>query len=1002
MILSPFATPFFCCSSPSSLSKRDVSLSEAAKSLSHFDYNLFCNLLSEWESHPLLSSCLSHWKSLSVCQPLSVNAPLLILSFNVRGFNSRWQEVLLLNSSYAFDIMILQETGDVETSLCAQAFPKFRCFHQRGENRNGGVSIMVRKEVQASRVVCDLPNICAVDIHTHTNDTVRIIGVYAPESRSWGWDHLSQFLSTNCAIFGDFNVDLEQDGGKADLLLSWADTHNLAPYTPVSATSLRAERTIDFSLSNLPLIEIQTYVGNTTSDHRPLLSVLPPHVNKNTHGITVHWNVFTLFTKYTSEYWEARWCTEEIDETYSDYTQFLALLEARCTVHFALEKYRIAIPTDLRCAMSFVRAMSFRQKRNRDADLKNLVRHWRKYIKYALKNFVASRLSSSLRLRFSATSASVSFWSKVKRGLKPNSSSLRALISPSGEVVKDAKGMCETAADHYEALFRKVENIVRPHPYLDAPPILHDNALETIPLATWEELILVVTHTKRKKSRDAHGLSSSMFQHLDQSHWHSLLDLFNSSFRSAVLPLAWKDSRMILFAKKEPICTPANTRPISILDAFQKIAEKLFLTRFKAVLNGRGLLPPEQSGFREGHRLQTRLLLFLEDLRSLMSNSSPTTTLFIDFKSAFDLLWQEGCLGKLAQMGIPPAFLNWTEAWLDRRKGYIEINGSKSRWFAIERGSPQGGVLSPSLFIAFHADMPSYLSWCTSHLFADDLAAIVAGRIGIRYTAQCIDIERRLKLLLDQLESYALLCMQPVNIKKTVGLWSARAIGSAPFDLELNDEKLIWVSEFKYLGYTICPKLGWGKMIQHSKLKIRQRTSAICALRLDGETSAALRRALFSAFVSPLFSWIFPIFPLFTATQRNDLEHFYYTCLKRIFHCSEWDDLFFCFVHDEASLSDNCAKYWQRYLVHLADSIDGTLLLEKAVLNEWREAWVNREFTTKCLRTSKRFIHNESMLAKILSWTANQSSLHSVPLFEMEEVDTLSEFPDSFLPYIGE
>ena len=935
MTLSPFASPFFCCPSLSSLSKRDVFLSEAAKALSHFDYNLFCNILSEWESHPLLSTCLSHWKSHYLeGQCLSFNAPMLILSFNVRGFESRWQEVLLLNSSYAFDIMILQETGEVEMSLYAQAFSRFRCYHQRGENRNGGVTILVRKEVQASRVVCDLPNVCAVDVLTHSNDNVRIIGVYAPESRSWNWEHLSQFLSDNCVIYGDFNVDIELDGGKADLLLSWADSHNLAPYTPASATSLRAERIIDFSLSNLPLIEIQTYTGNTTSDHTPILSVLPPHVNKTTHGTAVHWNVFTLFTKYTSEYWEARWDTEEMDGTYSDYTQFLALLEARCSVRFALEKYRIAIPTDLRRAMSFVRAMSFRQKRTRDTDLKNLVRRWRKFIKGALKNFVASQLSTSLRLRFSATSASISFWSKIKRGLKPDSSRLRALISPSGEVVKDAKGMCETAADHYEALLRKVENVIRPHPYLDAPVTLHDNVLESIPLATWEELILVVTHTKRKKSRDAHGLSSSMFQHLDPSHWSSLLNLFNRSFSSAFLPLAWKDSRMVLLAKKESICTPANTRPISILDVFQKIAEKLFLTRFKAVLNGRGLLPPEQSGFRDGHRLQTRLLLFLEDLRSLMSNSSPTTTLFVDFKSAFDLLWHEGCLGKLSHMGIPPAFLNWIEAWLDGRRGYIEINGSKSRWFAIERGSPQGGVLSPSLFIAFHADMPSYLSWCTSHLFADDLAAIVAGRIGINYTTQCLDIERRLKLLLDQLESYALLCMQTVNIKKTVGLWSARAIGSAPFDLELNGQKIDWVSQFKYLGYTICPKLGWGKMIQQTKLKIRQRTSAICALRFDGETSAALRRALFSAFVSPLFSWIFTIFPLFTATQRNDLDHFYYTCLKRIWHCSEWDDFVFCFVHDEASLSDNCAKYWERYLVHLADSPDGALLLEKAVLNE--------------------------------------------------------------------
>ena len=51
-------------------------------------------------------------------------------------------------------------------------------------------------------------------------------GVYAPDSRSWNWQNLSTFVSDNCVIFGDFNVDLEQDGNKAESLLDWADSLN--------------------------------------------------------------------------------------------------------------------------------------------------------------------------------------------------------------------------------------------------------------------------------------------------------------------------------------------------------------------------------------------------------------------------------------------------------------------------------------------------------------------------------------------------------------------------------------------------------------------------------------------------------------------------------------------------------------------------------------------------------------------------------------------------------
>ena len=65
---------------------------------------------------------------------------------------------------------------------------------------------------------------------------------------------------------------------------------------------------------------------------------------------------------------------------------------------------------------------------------------------------------------------------------------------------------------------------------------------------------------------------------------------------------------MILLAKKESICSPSLTRPLSLIDSFLKVSERLFLSRFRDVLYRRGLLSDNQSGFREGFRLQTRLL----------------------------------------------------------------------------------------------------------------------------------------------------------------------------------------------------------------------------------------------------------------------------------------------------------------------------------------------------------------------------------------------------------
>ncbi|CAF3951464.1 unnamed protein product [Rotaria magnacalcarata] len=375
------------------------------------------------------------------------------------------------------------------------------------------------------------------------------------------------------------------------------------------------------------------------------------------------------------------------------------------------------------------------------------------FAKKELNPFFSSQLDNLLRHRNSSSSSSNSFWYRSKLFLKPSSSSLHAFLDSSGQIVKESDLMCNIAADYYEEFF-KASNIVRPHPYTDSPAIEYDNINEVIPEVKLDELINTVLAKKKKKSLDAHGISNYMFNFLDINYWSLLLKLYNHSFQKSVSPSAWKDTRMILLAKKDSICLPSLTRPISLLDSFQKI----------------------------------------------------------DFRAAFDQLWFLGCIGKLRNLGIPSSFLNWIEVWLNNRRCFIEINGSKSRWFSIEKGGPQGSVLTPTLFITYNCDMCSSLSGCINHFFADDLAGIMAGQLGMNYSSQCLDLEKRIKVFLDNLDYYSCLSDQPINFNKTKAMFSARAIGHPKFVINFRQDTMDiieWTSEYKYLGYIISPKLGW-------------------------------------------------------------------------------------------------------------------------------------------------------------------------------------------------
>jgi Reverse transcriptase (RNA-dependent DNA polymerase) len=269
------------------------------------------------------------------------------------------------------------------------------------------------------------------------------------------------------------------------------------------------------------------------------------------------------------------------------------------------------------------------------------------------------------------------------------------------------------------------------------------------------------------------------------------------------LPKKFNEVRMILLAKKDSICAPNQTRPISLLDSFLKVQERLFLNRFRQVLVDRSILPDNQSGFRAGHRLQTRVLLLVEQISSYMSNSSPVATVFVDFKSAFDQLWFEGCVRKLAHMGIPLSYTKWIYAWLKGRRGVVEIEGKRSRWFDIRCGGPQGSSFTPTLFIPYHSDMAEFLPMAMSFFFADHLEAVIAGQIGIRFTDQCNDLERRLPSFCEQLELYSILAVQPINYPKNQAIFSAPAINYPnPMPvLRCGDQTVEWVSSFKCLGY---------------------------------------------------------------------------------------------------------------------------------------------------------------------------------------------------------
>ena len=201
---------------------------------------------------------------------------------------------------------------------------------------------------------------------------------------------------------------------------------------------------------------------------------------------------------------------------------------------------------------------------------------------------------------------------------------------------------------------------------------------------------------------------------------------------------------------------------------------------------------------------------------------------------------------------------------------------------------------------------------------------------------------------------------------------------------------------YKYTYKYLCISTSTNTLYLNSTKSTSKCTCILALVRISGSSSPQLRKALFLSYVLPLLTWLFPLFPLFTDKQQNEVNDFYLTCLKRVLGGRHWRNNPFSYMYSELKLEDRRLKYWNKYLVALSDSIDGKIIFEQANFNVFREAWLRNENSISGVYRSKRYVNHTSLLAKCLSWCSGLTSNESSINYDLEEIITLVSFPATF------
>ena len=260
-------------------------------------------------------------------------------------------------------------------------------------------------------------------------------------------------------------------------------------------------------------------------------------------------------------------------------------------------------------------------------------------------------------------------------------------------------------------------------------PLQNDSTLPFFSKRTMSSLANVdVSHKNissiinRLNANKAHGhddISVHMLKFVSDEVSVPLKIIFDKCIAEGIFPSVWKKANVQPVHKKNSRQEKTNYRPISLLPICSKIFEKILFDSIYSYLHSNHLLSKNQSGFRPGDSTINQLLAITHDIYVSFEHNCETRSVFLDISKAFDKVWHEGLIFKLASNGIEGNLLNLLRSFLSDRCQRTVLNGTTSDWLPLHSGVPQGSVLGPLLFLVYINDLTDNIK-STMKLFADD------------------------------------------------------------------------------------------------------------------------------------------------------------------------------------------------------------------------------------------------------------------------------------------